>query len=460
MRDLADAHGVRRVVRHRRGRPAGGARPRRCAATPPTTGASANWCSRPKGRAVGRRGSTRCSPRRRPSCCRRCPPPIAPTLLRIMRKLGEPAAERSGCPPARCADRVSRTAPDGRRRAVRGQGPWWRRARHRTLRCQMFRIVRRESLTPTHLPLGGRGPRRRRVRRGPGQFVMVRLHDGAERIPLTIADFDAVRGTVTVVVQALGRSTAEMRDRYHEGDTFADFVGPLGMPTEIDGPTAGERATWCSSAAASGVAPVFPQLRAFKQAGNRTTCIVGFRSAELSFWHDELGEWADELIVCTDDGSAGRAGLGHRGAGRRGGERPARPRGGHRPDGDDARVRRGHPAGRRAHRGVAEHDHGRRHRHVRLVPCHASTATPGSPASTAPTSTRTASTSTSCSHAQRRFKTEEQAAAGRLRAPLPGRADAVRARAGAPTRSCARSSPPRCRCPNATRRRGRARSTR
>jgi glutamate synthase (NADPH) small chain len=100
-----------------------------------------------------------------------------------------------------------------------------------------------------------------------------------------------------------------MRDKYHAGDNFADFVGPLGMPTEIPMVPAGERCHVVLVGGGLGVAPVFPQLRAFKQAGHRTTCIVGFRTIDLAFWQQRLAEWADELIVCTDDGSSGRAGL-------------------------------------------------------------------------------------------------------------------------------------------------------
>ena len=138
----------------------------------------------------------------------------------------------------------------------------------------------------------------------PGHFVMLRLADGGERIPLTVADFDRKRGSVTVVVQSLGKTTREMRDGYATGDTFADFVGPLGLPQHI------ERVGHVVLVGGGlGVAPVFPQLRAFKQAGNRTTCIVGFRNQDLMFWQDKLAEFADELIVCTDDGSAGRAGF-------------------------------------------------------------------------------------------------------------------------------------------------------
>ena len=138
----------------------------------------------------------------------------------------------------------------------------------------------------------------------PGHFVMLRLSEGGERIPLTVADYDRERGTVTVVVQALGKTTREMRDHYAEGETFDDFVGPLGLPQHI------ERVGHVVLVGGGlGVAPIFPQLRAFKQAGNRTTCIVGFRNKDLVFWADKLAEYADELIVCTDDGSAGRPGF-------------------------------------------------------------------------------------------------------------------------------------------------------
>ena len=171
----------------------------------------------------------------------------------------------------------------------------------------MYRIVRHLALTPATFLWEVAAPDVAAAAQ-PGQFVMVRLHEGAERIPLTVADYDRERGTVTVVVQALGRSTIEMRDRYREGDTFADFVGPLGAPAEIEQVEPGSRHVVLVGGGL-GVAPVFPQLRAFRQAGWRTTCIVGFRSAELSFWHDELSEWADQLLVCTDDGSAGRHGL-------------------------------------------------------------------------------------------------------------------------------------------------------
>ncbi|MCB1002345.1 MAG: NADPH-dependent glutamate synthase [Acidimicrobiales bacterium] len=167
----------------------------------------------------------------------------------------------------------------------------------------MSRIVTRATLNPTTFLWELDAPDVARAAQA-GQFVMVRLHDGSERIPLTIADFDRDRGTVTVVVQALGRSTIEMRDRYREGDDIADFVGPLGVA-----PTFERLGHVVLVGGGLGVAPVYPQLRAAADAGNRTTVIVGFRTADLVFWLDRLEAVADRVILCTDDGSAGRPGF-------------------------------------------------------------------------------------------------------------------------------------------------------
>jgi len=138
----------------------------------------------------------------------------------------------------------------------------------------------------------------------PGHFVMLRLHEGSERIPLTVADFDRSRGTVTLVTQALGKTTREMRDRYQAGDSFLDFVGPLGLPQHV-----ARFGHIVLVGGGLGVAPVYPQLRAFKEAGNRITGIVGFRTKDLVFWEDRFRAHCDDLIVCTDDGSYGKAGF-------------------------------------------------------------------------------------------------------------------------------------------------------
>ena len=138
----------------------------------------------------------------------------------------------------------------------------------------------------------------------PGHFVMLRLYEGGERIPLTVADMDSERGTITMVIQALGKTTREMRQNYKLGDSFADFVGPLGLPQHIE-----KFGHVVLVGGGLGVAPIYPQLRALKQIGNRTTSIIGFRNKDLVFWEDKFRDWSDELIVCTDDGSYGRPGF-------------------------------------------------------------------------------------------------------------------------------------------------------
>jgi len=138
----------------------------------------------------------------------------------------------------------------------------------------------------------------------PGHFVMIRLHEGGERIPLTVADFDRDKGTITMVIQSLGKTTVEMRDHYKEGDSFADFVGPLGMPQHVD-----KVGHVVLVGGGLGVAPVYPQLREFKNAGNHTTGIIGFRNKDLVFWEDRFAAFCDQLIVCTDDGSYGTPGF-------------------------------------------------------------------------------------------------------------------------------------------------------
>ncbi|MGF1640078.1 MAG: NADPH-dependent glutamate synthase [Rhodospirillales bacterium] len=167
----------------------------------------------------------------------------------------------------------------------------------------MYTITRREAFSETTFLWEVEAPDVARSAE-PGHFVMLRLHEGSERIPLTVADFDRERGTVTLVIQALGKTTVEMRDRYRAGDTVLDFVGPLGLPQHVE-----KVGHVVLVGGGLGVAPVFPQLRAFHEAGNRTTGIIGFRSRALVFWADRFQSHADDLVVCTDDGSFGRPGL-------------------------------------------------------------------------------------------------------------------------------------------------------
>jgi len=163
----------------------------------------------------------------------------------------------------------------------------------------VYRIVRREQLSDSVFLWDVEAPDVAAAAQA-GQFVMIHLHAGGERIPLTIADFDRDAGTVTLVVQAVGKTTRGMLTRYQEGDDFEDLAGPLGLPSELEA-----YGHVVLIGGGLGVAPIFPQLRAFKEAGNKTTAIIGFRSSELVFWEEKFKPWCDRLIVCTDDGSYG-----------------------------------------------------------------------------------------------------------------------------------------------------------
>ena len=134
----------------------------------------------------------------------------------------------------------------------------------------------------------------------PGQFVIVISHEEGERIPLTIADFDREAGTVTLVIQAVGKTTKEMQINCQTGTRLFSVVGPMGLPSEIGG----VKKVVCVGGGL-GVAPVFPQARAFKESGAYVIGVVGFRTKELIFWEDKFKDTCDEFIICTDDGSAG-----------------------------------------------------------------------------------------------------------------------------------------------------------
>lgn len=136
-----------------------------------------------------------------------------------------------------------------------------------------------------------------------GQFVVVRIDEKGERIPLTIADWDEKEGTVTIVFMEVGATTARLA-LLKEGDAIADFVGPLGVPAEIE-----KFGTVVCVAGGVGAAPVAPVARELKKAGNRVISILGARTKELLFWEDVLQSVSDQMIVTTDDGSYGRKGV-------------------------------------------------------------------------------------------------------------------------------------------------------
>ena len=166
-----------------------------------------------------------------------------------------------------------------------------------------FEVVAREDFSPATYLLEVRHPMMARAAK-PGQFAIVMPHEHGERIPLTLADFDAAKGTVTFVIQAVGKTTLEMqRDMRVESRLFA-VVGPMGIPSQL-----GHAKKVVCVGGGLGVAPIYPQARACKAAGAYVIGVVGFRSKDLMFWEDKFRAVCDELIVCTDDGSAGLKGL-------------------------------------------------------------------------------------------------------------------------------------------------------
>jgi ferredoxin--NADP+ reductase len=166
----------------------------------------------------------------------------------------------------------------------------------------MYRILKKTVLAPSINLFKIEAPQVAK-KAEPGQFVILRMHEKGERIPLTIADFDREKGTVTCVFQEVGKTTEEL-GTFDEGDFIQDFVGPLGVPSHI-----GSFGRTVCVGGGVGVAPVHPIARALKEAGNEVIGIIGARTRELLFWEDKLRSACTELRVVTDDGSYVRKGF-------------------------------------------------------------------------------------------------------------------------------------------------------
>lgn len=166
----------------------------------------------------------------------------------------------------------------------------------------MYEIVAREELAPNIKLFRVLAPEIARKAR-PGQFIILRIDEEGERIPLTIADYDAGGGTITIIFQEVGRTT-QLLGKLGTGDSIRDFVGPLGRPSEIE-----DYGTVACVGGGVGVAPLFPIARALKQAGNRVISIIGARNRDMLIWEDEMKAISSELHVATDDGSAGIKGF-------------------------------------------------------------------------------------------------------------------------------------------------------
>ncbi len=166
----------------------------------------------------------------------------------------------------------------------------------------MFEVIDNEMLAPNLHRIVVRAPRIAAARKA-GQFVIIRVEKGGERIPLTIGDADSSRGTITLFVQAVGATTRKLVAIPVKGH-MRDVAGPLGMPTIIE--------TWGRVVCVGGgvgTAVLYPMARALAEAGNEVTSIIGGRSGELVILADELSEFSAETLITTEDGSLGRQGF-------------------------------------------------------------------------------------------------------------------------------------------------------
>ena len=166
----------------------------------------------------------------------------------------------------------------------------------------MYLILKKEPLNPTVTRMVIDAPHIAR-KAEPGQFIILRVHEDGERIPLTIADFDREQGTVTIIFQIVG-ATTELLNHLEAGDSLHDFVGPLGRPSEVEG-----LKKVAVVGGGVGCAIAYPIAKKLHQLGAQVHAIVGFRSKDLVILEKEFQAASDKLVVMTDDGSYGEKGL-------------------------------------------------------------------------------------------------------------------------------------------------------
>lgn len=166
----------------------------------------------------------------------------------------------------------------------------------------MFKILDYKDLSESIFEMEIEAPRLAK-KAEPGQFLIIRIDDHGERIPLTIADTDLEKGSVTIVVQAVGRTT-DLLKTLRPGQAIQDVVGPLGKPSEIK-----NYGTVMVIGGGVGIAPIYPIAQALKAAGNRVLTVIGARSSDMLFWREKLASASDELFITTDDGSEGERGF-------------------------------------------------------------------------------------------------------------------------------------------------------
>ena len=166
----------------------------------------------------------------------------------------------------------------------------------------MYKIIKKEQLSKNEFDFWIEAPRIASKAK-PGQFVILRINDVGERIPLTIADSDAERGLVRLIFQVIGKTTMEL-SKLRMGDMLKDLSGPLGTPTEIE-----NYGTVMIVGGGVGIAAILPIVKGLKEAGNRVITILGAKTADLVILQKECQHYSDELIITTDDGSLGMKGL-------------------------------------------------------------------------------------------------------------------------------------------------------
>ena len=166
----------------------------------------------------------------------------------------------------------------------------------------MYRIVRKEALRPTVTLYEIEAPLIAKKAQ-PGQFIILRVDENGERIPITINDYNVEKGTVTIIVQTVGATTEKLA-RLNQGDCLQDFVGPLGKATETEG-----KKKVCVVGGGVGCAIAYPVLKKFHDNGAEVHAVVGFKNKDLVILEDDFRKSSDVLKICTDDGSYGQKGL-------------------------------------------------------------------------------------------------------------------------------------------------------
>lgn len=166
----------------------------------------------------------------------------------------------------------------------------------------MYKIIRKESLHPTVTRMVVEAPAAA-LKAQAGQFIILRVHEEGERIPLTVADYDRAAGTITIIFQTVGATTMRLQ-QLEEGDYICDFVGPLGRPSEVEG-----FKKVCVIGGGVGCAIAYPTAKALHEHGVEVTSIIGFRSRDLVILEDEFAAVSDHSYLISDDGTTGRKGM-------------------------------------------------------------------------------------------------------------------------------------------------------